>query len=377
MQKNTFVYNMYILLLKYFFMEEKSYLAMLHKIWITHKKLHSIFNDNSNYKDYYNNLSYKTLKNFDFSNKQIDFILENKAKYKLKDLEIILNNREVKIITINDDLFPILLKEIPNIPYLFYLRWNIDNSPKIAVVWSRKITWYWESAIEKIVWNISKYFVIVSWWATWCDTKAHLVGLEYNNKTISIIWTWIDNDYPIWNKELYDKIVENGWWILSIFPVWEVGNPYNFPVRNEIVAWLSVWVLVIEAKEKSWTLITSNLALDMWKDLFAIPWDIFKTNSDWCNSLIKNGMAKLVSNSEDILVEYNILKETSRNINKKIIFADKIEESIYNILILESLTINELIIKIGLDIKTLSFKLSMMEINNIIKKTLWWKYEVF
>jgi predicted Rossmann fold nucleotide-binding protein DprA/Smf involved in DNA uptake len=86
--------------------------------------------------------------------------------------------------------------------------------------------------------------------------------------------------------------------------------------------------------------------------------------------LIKNGMAKLTTSSEDILVEYNILKKASRDTNKKRIFADKIEENIYNILILENLTINELINKIGLDIKTLSFKLSMMEINNIIKKSL-------
>ncbi|MFC1797676.1 hypothetical protein ACFLY2_00285 [Patescibacteria group bacterium] len=79
-------------------------------------------------------------------------------------------------------------------------------------------------------------------------------------------------------------------------------------------------------------------------------------------------MAKLTTCSDDILVEYNILEKSKRNINKEIVFTDNIEENIYNILILENLTINELVNKLGLEITTLSFKLSMMEINNLIKK---------
>jgi len=84
--------------------------------------------------------------------------------------------------------------------------------------------------------------------------------------------------------------------------------------------------------------------------------------------LIKSGMAKLITTSEDILVEYNIVNKSNRNNNIKNIFADKIEEEIYNILISENFTINELINKIGLDTTTISLKISMMEIKKIIKK---------
>ncbi len=358
-------------------MEEKLYLAMLHKMGITHKKFHIIFKNNMKYKEFYENISFKILKELGFSDKQNEFLLENKKKFKLKDLKNSLDDRNVKVITINDSLFPDYLKEIPNVPYLFYLRGKIDNSPKITVVWSRKITSYWENTIEKIVWNISNYFTIVSWWAAWCDTKAHNVAMSNWNKTISVVWTGIDIDYPLSNKKLYDNIVLNWGAVISIFPVWEVWNPYNFPVRNEIVAWLSVWVLVVEARKKSWTLITSYLALDMWKDLFAVPWDIFKLNSEWCNMLIKKWMAKLSSCSEDILEEYNISEKVDLGIKKNISFSDDTEELIYNILILEWLTVDELSRKTWLTTSTLSFKLSMMEINNVIKKTLGWKYEVF
>lgn len=358
-------------------MDEKLYLAMLHKIGINHKKLHIIFEDNSNYKDFYDNISNKILLKYWFNERQSKIILKNRDDFSLEKLQKDIEKREVKIVTIKEDVFPDFLKEISNVPYLFYLRWKIDNSPKFSIVWARKITSYWESVIENIVSEISNYFTIVSWWAAWCDTKAHVVAMENWNKTISVIWTWIDIDYPVSNKKLYDKIALNNWAVISIFPIWEVGNPYNFPIRNEIVAWLSVWVLVIEAKQKSWTLITSNLALEMWKDLFAIPWDIFKTNSEWCNMLIKNSMAKLVSKAEDVLIEYNIWIKNKKEAKVKILFQDEIEEKIYNILILEWLTIDQLKLKLQLDIQTISFKLSMMEINKLIKKTSWWKYEVF
>lgn len=357
-------------------MEEKLYLAMLHKIWINQKKLHIIFNNNSNYKDFFDRLSYNYLKNFNFTDKQIEYILKWKRNSNFNEITRVLNNRKVTIVTFNDSWYPDFLKEIPNPPYLFYLRWKIDNTPKIAVVWSRKITSYWEKSIEKIVWEISNYFTIISWWAAWCDTSAHKIALKNKNKTISIIWTWIDVDYPVFNKSLYDEIVNTWWWVISIFPIWEVWNPYNFPIRNEIVAWLSVWVLVIEAKERSWTLITSNLALDLWKDLFAIPWDIYKSTSDWCNMLIKKWMAKLVSCSIDLLEEYNISHNNHKE--KKIIkFADNIEKEIYNLLIIETLAIDNLAIKIWLDISSITFKLSMMEINKLIKTWLWWKYEIY
>lgn len=358
-------------------MEEKIYLALLHKMWISQKKLNIIFKDNSNYKDFYDKVSFSTLKIFDFSDKQIDYILKEKWENTIEKIVKKLDERKVSIITIKDKNYPEFLKQIPNPPYLFYLRWIIDNSPKIAVVWSRKITSYWEKAIEKIVWDISAYFTIVSWWASWCDSKAHEIALKNNTKTLSVVWTWIDIDYPVYNKKLYDNIVLSWWWVISIFPIWEVWNPYNFPIRNEIVAWLSVWVLVIEAKIKSWTLITSNLALDLWKDLFAVPWDFFKPSSEWCNTLIKNWMAKLVTSWEDILIEYNIKNSNSSTIKQKVTFDDPLEEDIYNFLILESLTVDQLAFKIGFDVITVSFKLSMLEIKSLIKKTHWWKYEIF
>lgn len=357
-------------------MNEIFYLVLLHKIGVTHRKFFKIFTENKDYKNFYDNLSYDLLKKYDFSDNQIESILELKLEINEEKILKKIKDKSVEIITYYDDNYPILLKEISNPPFLLYTRGKIDNRPKISVVWSRKITPYWEKAIDQIVWELSNYFSIVSGGALWCDTKAHQVSLNNWNKTISVIWTWIDIDYPTSNKKLYDDIVNSGGAIISIFPLWEPWNPYNFPVRNEIVAWLSQWVLIIEAKIKSGTLITANLALDMWKDLFAIPWDFYRYNSEWCNMLIKKSMAKLVTKSEDILEEYNLVNKKKSKLYNDIIFSDQIEEMIYNLLLVENLTIDEIKNKLNIDIATLSFKISMLEINNNIKKSYWWKYEI-
>ena len=358
-------------------MEEKLYLAWLHSIWLSQKKLHAIFSTSSNYKNFYEKLSFSILKSYKFTDIQIQLILERKQKISLEKIDETLTKRWARIITYSDKEYPELLKEIPNKPYIFYLRWEIDNTPKISIVWTRKITQYGMKVIESITPWLSKYFTVVSWWAAGCDTEAHKSCLWVKHKTISVIWTWIDIDYPTWNKALYNNIASSWGWVISIFPVWEVWNPYNFPVRNEVVAGLSVWTLVIEAQKKSWTLITANLSLDLWKDLFVIPGDIFKTNSDWCNNLIKSWAAKLVTWVADILEEYNfwIPEEKNKNINIQV--SDKTEKKIYDLLLLESLSVDEIAQKILLEVSIITFKLSMMEVQWFIKKWFWWKYEIY
>ncbi len=356
---------------------KKIYLAWLHYIWFTHKKLHKIFLKKQNYKEIFEKINYNFLKQKWFSEKQINTILKRYKEINLNSLKEKLINRKVKIITIFEENYPNNLKNINNPPFLFYIRWEIDNSPKLAIIWSRKISSYWNKIIEGLTPDLIKYFQIVSGWAAWCDTKAHKESLKNFWKTIAIIWTWIDIDYPVENEKLFWEIAKS-WAIISIFPVWEVGNSYNFPVRNEVVSWLSSWILIVEAREKSWSLITAKLWLDLWKDLFATPWDIFKWGSVWTNNLIKNWEAKLVSNSQDILEEYNISTKKNKNfnINKKNNFNDKIEEAIYQLLIIDSLNLDELSKKLKIDISTISFKVSNMEIYWLIKKWIWWKYEV-
>jgi len=118
---------------------EKIYLAGLHYVWFTHKKLYEIFNEKQNYKEVFKNLDYDFLKKNNFLDKQIKVILERYKKINLEFLQKKLEYRNARIITIFDLDYPENLKNINNFPFLFYLRWKIDNSPKLAIIGSRKI----------------------------------------------------------------------------------------------------------------------------------------------------------------------------------------------------------------------------------------------
>ena len=146
-------------------------------------------------------------------------------------------------------------------------------------------------------------------------------------------------------------------------------EPYNFPIRNEIVAGISRGTLVTEAAIKSGTLITAGLALDFGRDVFAIPGDITKETSSGTNALIRDGHAKLTMNALDILGEYETLTVTD-NILRVVsspIFEDPTEKAIYELLRKEPLDVSSIEDTLGSDIATIAFKLSMMEVRGIVE----------
>lgn len=355
-------------------MNSKKYLVALHMLWFQQKKLKEVFTTKENYKEIYTNLSFSFLKQHWFSNHKIDEILEQKNKINFKEIENTIKNLNIKIITIKDKQYPKSLKYIFNAPYLIYLRWNLPDT-SLAFVGSRQMTSYWKKAIEKLVPEVWKYFNIISWWALWCDSESHRVALANNIKTFAITWTWIDKTYPAENKQLYEEIIQKWWWIISIFPLNTVWHPSNFPIRNEIVAWLAEWIIVIEAKEKSGSLITARLGLDLWKDVFALPWEIFKLNSLWTNKLIASSEAKMIISSEDILNEYDIIWDNQYDFNSMFL-KDEEEKRIYNLLLLEPHNTDELAKKLSIWMSELILKISILELSMLIKKWDNWKYEI-
>lgn len=367
-------------------MKEKIYLALLHSIWFTHTQLHFIFADentlfwekyHNNYEKFYNDISSSLLARYRISWNKADFILENYKKISYSQIQGDLEKRNTSIVTFYDEKFPEEFLNISHVPFLIYVRWTLSTRPRISIVWARKMTEYGKQSIQKFTPELWKYFDVVSGWAAGCDTCAHRVSLEYNIPTFSIIGTGMNQDYPTGNKKLYDNIVEKNGAIISIFPLDEPGNPYNFPVRNELVAAYSNWLLVVEAKEKSGSLITTQLALDLWKDVFAIPGDISKITSRGCNTIIQSSMAKLVLSAQDILEEYNIStsKDKSWDI-KNLVFDSPLESSIYNLLLTQLYSGDELSIILDTDIKNILLTLSMMELKGYIIKIGASKYQV-
>lgn len=178
------------------------------------------------------------------------------------------------------------------------------------------MTSYGQKVCEKLIKDLSLYnFIIISGLAYGIDTCAHKQALINNLKTVAVLGSGLENIYPTTNKLLAEKIIQDGGLLISEFPISSSPAAFHFPQRNRIISGLSKGVLIIEAQEKSGSLITAKFALDQNRELFAIPNSIFEKNSNGVNKLIQSG-AKLISEIKDILDEFNI------NITQESIFQE-------------------------------------------------------
>lgn len=234
-------------------------------------------------------------------------IILNSEKRQLVDkhIEYMIKNG-VDIISIYDKQYPQILRNIYDPPVSIYIKGNkeILNTNCIAVVGCRDATNYGKNVGIELAYNISKCKIsIVSGLAKGIDAVAHKGAILAGEKTIAILGNGLDMVYPTENLQLANEILKSGGAIVSEYPLGEKPNKRNFPERNRIVSGMSKGIVVVEAKEKSGTLITVDFALEQGRDVFVVPGDINKENSVGTNRLIKQG-AKLITSYLDIIEEY-------------------------------------------------------------------------
>ena len=219
-----------------------------------------------------------------------------------------MQKNKIDIININVESYPQQLKKIYDAPISLYIKGNkeILNSKALAIVGCREASDYGKKAAKYFAYNLAQNkFNIVSGLAKGVDSYAHLGSLCVENKkscgkTIAVVGNGLDTIYPSENKELADKIIESGGAIISEYPLGTKPDKMNFPARNRIISGISDGVIVVEAKERSGTLITVDFALEQGRDVFVVPGNINSINSVGTNDLIKQG-AKLVTTYKDII----------------------------------------------------------------------------
>lgn len=229
------------------------------------------------------------------------------AKLNINQIKYNLYKQNINYVTIVDNGYPNKLENIFMPPLVLFYQGNLkfSNQLSLAVIGSRKCTEYGKKVVKMIVKDlVANNFVIISGLAYGIDTFSHKECIENNGKTISVLGSGLSNIYPNSNLELSQIIAKNHL-LISEYPPHVKASKTHFPFRNRIVSGLSNGVLVIEAKEKSGTLITCDYALDQGKDILVIPNDIFEKNGVGCNNLIKQG-AKLVTNIKDVLENFNL-----------------------------------------------------------------------
>ena len=212
-----------------------------------------------------------------------------------------MKENNIKIININEREYPQALKKIYDPPISLYVRGNIEklNNKNIGIVGCRECTTYGKKSAEYFAYNLSKQNInIVSGLAKGIDSYAHLGSLNTGN-TIAVLGNGLDMLYPKENLELANEIVKRGGTIISEYPCGTKPDKMKFPARNRIISGISSGIIVIEAKEKSGTLITVDFALEQGRDVFVVPGNINSINSVGTNDLIKQG-ARLVTTYEDV-----------------------------------------------------------------------------
>src|SRR3989338_3401337 len=270
--------------------------------------------------------------------------------------------------------FPARLREIPTSPKQLYLRGTIPNWDQkfLAVVGARKYTNYGKEVCEKLIAGLrGNPITIVSGLALGIDSIAHRSALSANFKTIAVPGSGLGNNvlYPRNHTALAEKIVASGGALLSEFEPDFRATVWSFPQRNRIMAGLSHAVLVIEAEEKSGTLITSRLATEYNRDVLTVPGSIFSSQSAGPHMLIRLG-ATPVRSSKDIL-EVLGLKTEERGIDPLIKYADCSPEEMKIVeLLTEPREREELIQALQMETSELNAILTLLEIKGLIKETM-------
>ena len=210
-----------------------------------------------------------------------------------------------KILTIVDEAYPDILKQIYDPPILLWYKGNINilKKPGVAVVGTRNATAYGKKITKKLSSELSNSgLCIFSGLAHGIDAQAHQTTVQVNGITVAVLGSGIDRIYPTQNKALADAIFKSGGLVISEFPPGTKPDAVNFPVRNRIISGLSLGTLVIESGVKGGSIITAEIALDQNREVFAVPHPVDSASGTGCNYLIKNG-AKLVQTVDDIIEE--------------------------------------------------------------------------
>ena len=292
----------------------------------------------------------------------------------------LLEKRNIKAITIKDEGYPSLLKNIYSPPPVIYYQGNfvtiMKQSKGIAIVGSRKATYYGRKVAREIASEIAKSgYVVISGLAKGIDTNAHLGALEANGLTIAVLGSGIDRIYPPENRSLAHRIIEKGA-VVTEFPIFTKPEKNNFPRRNRIISGLTLGTLVVEAGEKSGALITADYALEQGREVFAVPGSVHSFLSTGCHNLIKQG-AKLVNSYHDILEEFQeenkLFSEREKTENRRPTCVNTgeltdYEQNLLQYISIEPLHIDEITELTALPYGKISEVLLSLELKNMIRE---------
>lgn len=256
-----------------------------------------------------------------------------------------MQRKEIRLISIHEKDYPEKLRVIAKAPYSLFVRGKMpeENRVSIAIVGARNCTSYGKELAKWFGRELSNAGIqVISGMAYGIDGCAHWGAFGGTTATYAVLGSGIDVCYPRENYELYRNLQQKGG-ILSEYAPGVKGKGFQFPMRNRIISGLSDGVVVVEARKKSGSLITADLALEQGKDVFAVPGRIGDPLSEGCVDLLKQG-AELVTSPKDIIDNFHIQEiSDGRKMEKQPIVFDTPEKIVYSVLSLEPKHIDQIL----------------------------------
>ena len=278
------------------------------------------------------------------------------------------------LVTQQDENYPELLRQIYDPPIVLYVKGTLTTRDKnsVALVGSRMTTSYGMNVGRKLSYKLAYMGItVVSGGARGIDTAAHQGALSAKGRTVAVLGTGINIVFPAENAQLFEKITSNGA-LITQFPFNRPADKQSFPIRNRIVAGMTLGTVVVEANLTSGALITANFAVENGRQVFAVPGPIDSPRSKGCHDLIKKG-AKLCEGAEDIVTEFEYLFPTT---NKSSAGGPQLpgltltenEKLAYDALGAEELYSDDIIEKTGLPASAVSVALLTLEMKRLVKQ---------
>ncbi|HEX5706141.1 MAG TPA: DNA-processing protein DprA [Pyrinomonadaceae bacterium] len=235
-------------------------------------------------------------------------VLKDKHESAARELERVRSMTDADVLVLDDGTYPALLREIADPPITLYVRgcWRESlDAPCVGVVGSRRASTYGQNVASMLARELaSRGVTIISGLARGIDAAAHRGALEAGGRTVAVLGTGLDETYPREHKRLAAEILERGGAHVTQFPLSTPPVSENFPYRNRVISGLSLGVCIVEASEKSGSLITARLAIEQNREVYAVPGNVTSKNSFGTNYLIKSAGAKLVQTWQDIVAEF-------------------------------------------------------------------------
>ena len=317
---------------------EKSYAYMLHNVHgVGNKTLTRLLDEFATAENIYNARE-NEIRSL-MSAKQLKSFLELRdswnAEEKLKDIL----KRGINFCCVTEDEYPAKLKKIPDAPFgIFYMGSLPDeNKPSVSIIGARTSSEYGKYAAREFGIGLSECGEqVISGMARGIDGIGQMAALNYGGSSFAVLGSGVDVCYPPENAKLYDMLRDRGG-IISEYNPGTQPKPALFPPRNRIISGLSDVVLVIEARAKSGTLITVDMALEQGREVFAVPGRICDGLSEGCNSLIRQG-AGIATSPEDV-VDYlrrhnmnTVNRNNEKEVNMTDILKDSVQIAVYDVL---------------------------------------------